>query len=159
MFDKDNDLSMRFVTAASNLRASIFKIDTSSYYAAKGIAGNIIPAIATTNAIVAGIQVLELLKILRNGKEKIKEVCKFTYCLREKTRKGYFLQPTALQAPNDKCYVCRNAQVVLSIDTKTWTLEKLLEEVLKKKVSSSTGMVSIASCALRVLGWTDRCKL
>lgn len=87
-FDKDNHLSMRFVTASSNLRAHIFSIETSSFYTAKGIAGNIIPAIATTNAIVAGLQVLELFKILKYGKEKIKNVCKFTYCLRDKTRKG-----------------------------------------------------------------------
>lgn len=44
-FDKDDDLSMRFVTAASNLRSSIFFIEPlQSFYTAKGIAGNIIPA-------------------------------------------------------------------------------------------------------------------
>jgi ubiquitin-like 1-activating enzyme E1 B len=44
-FDKDDTLSMRFVTAASNLRSHVFGIDPlQSYYSAKGIAGNIIPA-------------------------------------------------------------------------------------------------------------------
>ena len=44
-FDKDDDLSMRFVTAASNLRSHVFGIEPlQSFYTAKGIAGNIIPA-------------------------------------------------------------------------------------------------------------------
>ena len=44
-FDKDDSLSMRFVTAASNLRSHVFAIEPlQSFYTAKGIAGNIIPA-------------------------------------------------------------------------------------------------------------------
>ncbi|KAL3906596.1 MAG: hypothetical protein SGILL_009208, partial [Bacillariaceae sp.] len=65
-FDKDDDLAMRFVTAASNLRSSVFGIEPlQSLYSAKGIAGNIIPAIATTNAICAGLQILQAFKILK----------------------------------------------------------------------------------------------
>ncbi|GMH62601.1 hypothetical protein TrRE_jg9055 [Triparma retinervis] len=142
-FDKDNHVAMRFVAAASNLRASVFKIETNSYYTAKGIAGNIIPAIATTNAIVAGQEVLELMKILKHGKDKVMEVCKFTYCLRAKTRKGFFLQPTSLQPPNEKCYVCKNARVVVSIDTKTFTLEGFIDQVLKKKMSFNSPILQI----------------
>ena len=49
-FDKDDPLAMRFVTAASNLRSHVFGIEPlQSVYAAKGIAGNIIPAIATVS--------------------------------------------------------------------------------------------------------------
>jgi ubiquitin-like 1-activating enzyme E1 B len=43
-FDKDDDLSMRFVTATSNLRSYLFGIEPiQSYYSAKGIAGNVLP--------------------------------------------------------------------------------------------------------------------
>merc|ERR1711935_1057148 len=63
-FDKDDRVAMRFVTAASNLRSLVFSIAPLSLYEVKGIAGNIIPAIATTNAITAGLQVMEALKIL-----------------------------------------------------------------------------------------------
>lgn len=56
-FDKDSKFAMKFVTASSNLRAATFSIPMTSYYDAKGIAGNIIPAISSTNAIIAGIQV------------------------------------------------------------------------------------------------------
>ena len=44
-FDKDDSMAMRFVTAASNLRSHVFGIEPlQSFYTAKGIAGNIIPA-------------------------------------------------------------------------------------------------------------------
>jgi ubiquitin-like 1-activating enzyme E1 B len=59
-FDKDSKLAMRFVTAASNLRAATFSIPPYSLYDAKGIAGNIIPAISSTNAIIAGMQVFKI---------------------------------------------------------------------------------------------------
>ena len=63
-FDKDDKVAMRFVTAAANLRGRVFHIAPQSFHDCKGIAGNIIPAIATTNAIVAGLQTAELTKLL-----------------------------------------------------------------------------------------------
>lgn len=46
------------VTAAANLRACVFHLDLSSRFYVKEQAGNIIPAIATTNAIAAGMPLL-----------------------------------------------------------------------------------------------------
>jgi hypothetical protein len=66
---------VEFVTAAANLRAHSFGIPMQSLFEAKGMAGNIIHAIATTNAIIAGLIVLEALKILSN---KTKE-CRCVY--------------------------------------------------------------------------------
>lgn len=63
-FDNTFRLSMCFVTAASNLRSSIFDITTMSFHDAKGVAGNIIPAIASTNAIIAGLQVAQAIQLL-----------------------------------------------------------------------------------------------
>ena len=63
-FDNTFRLSMCFVTAASNLRSSIFDIPTMSFHDAKGVAGNIIPAIASTNAIIAGLQVAQAIQLL-----------------------------------------------------------------------------------------------
>ena len=138
-FDKDDALAMRLVTAASNLRSHQFGIDMQSYYETKGIAGNIIPAIATTNAIVAGLQLLQVFQLLKLKTEQkdhsaIKECCRYVYCLRDKTRKGYYLQPTSLADPNPKCFVCRNAQVDVCIDTETWTLEQFVDKVIKKRL-------------------------
>ena len=144
-FDKDDEMAMRFVTAASNLRSYVFSIEPiQSLYDTKGIAGNIIPAIATTNAIVAGLQVLQAFHILKcqlaHGDYKegagadIKKACRYTYCLREKTRKGYLLQPTQLPPPNPNCFVCRNAIISLALNTKEWTLDMLLIRIVKKEL-------------------------
>mmetsp|Transcript_5777 Transcript_5777/g.12623 ORF Transcript_5777/g.12623 Transcript_5777/m.12623 type:complete len:773 (+) Transcript_5777:1-2319(+) len=147
-FDKDDDMAMRFVTAASNLRSYVFSIEPlQSLYDAKGIAGNIIPAIATTNAIVAGLQVLQSFHILRAqlAKEEgtLKDMCRYIYCLRDKTRKGYLLQPTTLPEPNPNCFVCRNATISLSLNTKEWTLGMLLNRVIKKELGFAQPSIMI----------------
>ncbi len=75
MFDKDDQLAVEFVTAAANLRAHSFGIPMQSLFEAKGMAGNIIHAIATTNACIAGLIVLEALKLLTNRTEQCRYVC------------------------------------------------------------------------------------
>ena len=73
-FDKDDEDTLDFVTASANLRSIIFGIETKSRFDIKQMAGNIIPAIATTNAIVAGLCVLEAYKVLRRDFSAAKEV-------------------------------------------------------------------------------------
>lgn len=73
-FDKDDDDTLDFVTAAANLRSIIFGIETKSRFDIKQMAGNIIPAIATTNAIVAGLCVLQSFKVLKGDYTATKEV-------------------------------------------------------------------------------------
>lgn len=65
-FDKDDQLAVEFVTAAANIRAASFGIPLHSLFEAKGIVGNIVHAVATTNAIIAGLIVIEALKVLQN---------------------------------------------------------------------------------------------
>jgi ubiquitin-like 1-activating enzyme E1 B len=123
-FDKDDDVSMRFVSAAANLRCRIFHIPAQSYYDAKGIAGNIIPAIATTNAIVAGIQVMYAVNLLKPGVEIADRVktCKHTYCLRAATRRGLYIQPTDPEEPRSECFVCQTSQVTVQVRLQITTI-------------------------------------
>lgn len=80
-FDKDDEDTLDFVAASSNLRSIVFGIETKSRFDIKQMAGNIIPAIATTNAIVAGLCVLQSFKVLRGDFTSTKEVSCHSFCL------------------------------------------------------------------------------
>jgi ubiquitin-like 1-activating enzyme E1 B len=68
VWDKDVDLDLEFATAAANLWATVFSITPrKSPWQVKSIAGAIIPAVATTNAIVAGLQTIEAIKVVCGG--------------------------------------------------------------------------------------------
>ena len=73
-FDKDDPDTLDFVAASANIRSSLFGIERKSRFDIKQMAGNIIPAIATTNAMVAGLCVLESFKVLRGEYSATREV-------------------------------------------------------------------------------------
>jgi ubiquitin-like 1-activating enzyme E1 B len=80
-FDKDDEDTLDFVAAAANCRSIVFNIETKSKFDIKQMAGNIIPAIATTNAMTAGLCVLQAFKVLKGEYHKARMVRIYTFGL------------------------------------------------------------------------------
>ena len=127
VFDKDDEDTLDFVAASANLRSIIFGIEPKSKFAIKQMAGNIIPAIATTNAMTAGLCVLQAFKVMRGDLHKAKMVF-----LERSTQR--VINSEALRPPNPECTVCGVVSSKLIIDPARATLNDLVEGVLKSQL-------------------------
>ncbi|XP_057496643.1 26S proteasome regulatory subunit 10B homolog A-like isoform X1 [Actinidia eriantha] len=88
---KDDQLAIEFVTAA-NIRAASFGIPLHTLFEAKGITGNIVHAVATANAVIAGLIVIETIKVLQNDANNYR----MTY---------------SLNIPRERCCLCQWSQI------------------------------------------------
>ena len=146
-FDKDDEDAMEFVAAVSNLRSANYGIPPQSLFDAKGMAGNIVHAVATTNAIVAGLITLEAIKIIH----KRMDATRYTFVL-EHASNGRLLQPLAKEEPNPKCAVCSNARVELVCDTTKFTKGELIKKVLKARLSVNEPIVQFGDSYIHETG-------
>ncbi|XP_057651651.1 SUMO-activating enzyme subunit 2 [Diorhabda carinulata] len=133
VWDKDIGTCMDFVTACANIRAHIFSIPTQTRFSIKSIAGNIIPAIATANAMIAGLVVLNAVRVLLRQYQK----CPSIY-LRQKSIHSKFILAADKQITqaNPKCYVCSPQPFVnVFVNVESMTVKEFEMELLKKSLN------------------------
>lgn len=127
-FDKDDIDTLDFVVASANIRSTIFDIERKSRFDTKQMAGNIIPAIATTNAIVAGLCVLQAFKVLKGEYAQAKEVFLTPFV------PARLLAPDRSREPNPDCPVCSVYNTTVTVDPSRTTLEDLVQGFLREHV-------------------------
>ncbi|TFK50549.1 hypothetical protein OE88DRAFT_1713030 [Heliocybe sulcata] len=146
LFDKDDDDTLDFVTAAANLRSAAYGIAGKSRWEIKEMAGNIIPAIATTNAIVAGLIVLQAMHLLKKSYNTLRNI-------HLQFKPTMPLSAVMISPPNMSCGICRNTYTSVQCDPTRVTLG----EVVKGILDGSEREVSVYE-AQRVLSdpdWDD----
>ncbi|XP_075694388.1 SUMO-activating enzyme subunit 2 isoform X2 [Rhinoderma darwinii] len=130
VWDKDDPPAMDFVTSASNLRMYIFSMNMKSRFDIKSMAGNIIPAIATTNAVISGLIVLEGLKVLSGSLDR----CRTVFLNKQPNPRKKLLVPCVLDPPNANCYVCASRpEVTVKLNVHNVTVQTLQDKIIKEK--------------------------
>lgn len=94
------------------------------------MAGNIIPAIATTNAVIAGFVVMRAINILSNDWSRAKHTW-FSSVPRP-------LRSSEQDPQNPECGVCRDVYVPIECDTTQVTLGTFIGEVVRGWLGWST---------------------
>ncbi|KAF7524676.1 hypothetical protein G7054_g11337 [Neopestalotiopsis clavispora] len=138
-FDKDDPDTLDFVAAAANIRAHIFNIDLKTRFDIKQMAGNIIPAIATTNAIVAGLCVLESYKVLKGDYNDAKEVFLTPFANQR------LLAPDRPRPQNPECPVCTSYYTGIYVDLSQATLKDVVEDFVKGQLGYGDKEFSVTS--------------
>lgn len=127
-FDKDDEDTLNFVAAAANLRSHVFNIENKSKFDIKQIAGNIIPAIATTNAIISGFSNLGGLAFLKNN--AIAPSAKSVFISIKHNKR---ITSAQVEKPNPQCASCGIVtKGILKISEKQFemTLQDLIDAVV-----------------------------
>lgn len=140
-FDKDDEDTMIFVAAASNLRSSIFGIEVKPKFDIKEIAGNIIPAIATTNAIISGFSCLAGTKYYQDDDHDVSnhnfsKIMKESSTIFVSIKPNRYIISAGLVPPNEKCasdsLVSRGVFDVSTDHFNHCTLDCLLDHLVEK---------------------------
>ncbi|KAG7940414.1 hypothetical protein KL904_000277 [Ogataea polymorpha] len=128
-FDKDDEDTLDFVVSAANLRSYIFHIPMKTKFEIKQIAGNIIPAVATTNAIMAGFSALSSFHVFHaTMKEKVSK-SRMVYDSNQPTR---FVNTSGLAPKSPKCPACSVTRGIITVDLSRFTIDELRKAIIDK---------------------------
>lgn len=129
-FDKDDIDTLRFVMSAANLRCLIFHIKTENEFDTKQIAGNIIPAVATMNAMMAGFSAISSVNyyLYKTNQERVAH----SKTIFDSSAMDKVVNSSKLIKPNPTCSACSVVKGIVSIDLKNTTLDQLRDALIEK---------------------------
>lgn len=96
--DDDSNFHIDFITASSNLRACNYRIKPATRLHVKGVAGKIIPALATTTAMIAGLVCMEYYK-LTAGLQYTNKACFYNANINLSTAEFNLFEPDNAKVP------------------------------------------------------------
>ena len=126
-FEKDDTDIMNFVAASANIRSYVFDIEPKSKWDIKQMAGNIIPAIATTNAMFAALAVLNSYKVLLAVRGQGLWTDAAVVYDNSTNQDRAIARQTAVDAINPHCHVCGIARRQIWVDLQETTLQHLVD--------------------------------
>jgi ubiquitin-like 1-activating enzyme E1 B len=130
-FTKDDPVAVDFVAAASNLRMYNYHIGMKSRWDIESIAGAIVPAIATTNAIVAGLQCFNIMASFQGEPGRDLWV-RYPH----PSGNGSIVQSSKPAGPNKECFICQNKMVTVVVSNyEVCALKEFVETVVKEFLS------------------------
>ncbi len=130
-FSKDDPVSVDFVAAASNLRMFNYHIPLKSRWDIESIAGSIVPAIASTNAIVAGLQSFNLSCAMKGSTGRDLWVR-----YPQPSGNGSIVQSSNPPGPNRDCFICQNTMITVGVrGYGDCSLADLVDLVFKQELS------------------------
>lgn len=150
-FEKDS-WHADFVHACANLRARNYKIKERSKHFIRGIAGKIIPAIATTTAVVSGLAVLEMIKValLGNQKEVLNRNAFLDLALP-------FLAQVECTPPSKNSYTVGEESCEYTLWSRMEFPDMTLQELLDKLKERLQETITMASIGPKIVYW-DFCN-
>lgn len=146
-WDKDDEVALNFVVAASNLRSKCFNIERKSPFDVKSLAGNIVPAISSTNSVIGGLLVLQALRLLKvmplteeyrrlddnSRNELIKDAGRLSYLNYTSLARQDLIASYECPPPLSTCLACakgKTPEVEIHLSMQDTTLADLVDKVV-----------------------------
>ena len=136
-FNKSDKDIIYFIYSSSNLRCYNFTIPFESRFKIEQLAGNIIPAIASTNNIIAAIQVAEIIKYFKGSKDLRDVNLKVDGTLKSVLSMEQTINPNCPCCSQENIAIFSAENIKIKIDFKNDNFNKVLQkinEILEHKI-------------------------